>query len=375
MAGNKKNCLVIGGAGFIGSHTVDALLKAGHTVSILDSLQTRVHPHGKPGYISDHAEFIQGDACSASDLLSALKGVDCVFHLAAYQDYLPDFSTFIHVNAESTALLYELIVEHHLAVEKVVVASSQAVYGEGCYTCESHADVYPDIRSEDQLMRGIWEPVCPSCEGEIDWRATDEETVNPKNQYAISKYAQEMIALTLGKRYRIPTVALRYSIVQGPRESFYNAYSGACRIFCLSLYFDQVPILYEDGAQLRDYVNIHDVVAANLLVLSSPEVDYQVINVGGGKAYSVAEFVAIVADVYGKDSSPRIPGSYRFGDTRHIMSDISKLKGLGWSPTRTPKDSVTEYVEWLCAQKSVEDILEYVENHMKKLNVVRQVNG
>jgi dTDP-L-rhamnose 4-epimerase len=122
-------------------------------------------------------------------------------------------------------------------------------------------------------------------------------------------------------------------------------------------------------------VNIHDVVAANLLVLFSPEADYQVFNVGGGKAYSVSEFAAIVADVYGKDSSPRVPGSYRFGDTRHIMSDISKLKGLGWSPTRTPKDSVTEYVEWLRAQKRVEDILEYVENHMKKLNVVRQVNG
>jgi dTDP-L-rhamnose 4-epimerase len=206
-------------------------------------------------------------------------------------------------------------------------------------------------------------------------RPTDEEIVNPQNQYAVSKFSQELIALTLGKRYHIPTVAMRYSIVQGPRQSFYNAYSGACRIFCLSLYFDQQPVLYEDGAQLRDYVNIHDVVDANLLVMNSHEADYQVFNVGGGQAYSVSEFAGIVADVYGKDSTSRIPGSYRFGDTRHIVSDIGKLKRLGWSPTRTPKDSVIEYVEWLREQESVEDILEYVENHMKKLNVVRQVSS
>ena len=168
---------------------------------------------------------------------------------------------------------------------------------------------------------------------------------------------------------------MRYSIVQGPRQSFYNAYSGACRIFCLSLCFDQQLVLYEDGAQLRDYVNIHDVVNVNLLVLNSQEADYQVFNVGGGQAYSVSEFAGIVADVYGKDSTSRIPGSYRFGDTRHIVSDIGKLKGLGWSPTRTPKDSVSEYVEWLREQESVEGIQECVENHMKKLNVIRQVSS
>jgi len=375
MVNNQGICLVIGGAGFIGSHTVDALIREGYSVRILDALQSRVHPEGKPSYLSEKVEFIRGDACAASDLLPALQGVDRVYHFAAYQDYLPDFSTFIHVNAESTALLYELIVANGLGIQKVVVASSQAVYGEGCYTCEDHGTVYPDIRSEEQLIRGEWDPACPSCGRKIAWQITDEKTVNPRNQYAVSKYAQEMIALTLGKRYEIPTVALRYSIVQGPRQSFYNAYSGACRIFCLSAFFGQQPVLYEDGKQLRDYVNIHDVVAANLMVMQEAAADYEVFNVGGGREYSVAAFAKIVADEYATQVVPRVPGSYRFGDTRHIVSNIGKLQALGWTPTRTPRDSVRAYASWLAEQENVEDILEYVETHMKKLNVVRQAKG
>ena len=372
MSSSSGLCLVLGGAGFIGSHTVDALLEKGYSVRVLDILQPRVHPHGKPGYLADEVEFIQGDAADRDDLKKALAGVKYVYHLAAYQDYLPDFSTFIHVNAESTALLYELIVADKLPVEKVVVASSQAVYGEGRYQCAAEGAVYPDLRPEDQLSRGQWEILSAKTGEKLDWQLTDESAVNPKNQYAVSKYAQEMIALSLGQRYDIPTVAMRYSIVQGPRQSFYNAYSGACRIFCLSLHFDQQPLVYEDGGQMRDYVNIHDVVAANLMVLERPEANYQVFNVGGGRGYTVLEFAAIVADVFGKDIQPKVPGVYRFGDTRHIVSDISGLKGLGWQPKRTPADSVKEYAAWLRQQDNVEDILDYVERHMKQLNVLRQ---
>ena len=366
-------CLVMGGAGFIGSHTVDALLAHGYPVRILDSLQSRVHPKGKPSYLPPEAEFVHGDVSNRDDLDRALQDVRYVFHLAAYQDYLPDFSTFIHVNTESTALLFELIVEKGYPVEKVVVASSQAVYGEGHYRCETDGAVYPDLREEAQLSRGDWEPSCPECGGRIGWQPTGEEVVNPKNQYAVSKYAQEMIALTLGQRYQIPTVVMRYSIVQGPRQSFYNAYSGACRIFCLSLYFDQSPLVYEDGQQVRDYVNIRDVVDANLLVLGHPEANYQVFNVGGGKGYTVVEFADVVARAFCKDIRPKVPGVYRFGDTRHIVSDISRLQALGWSPKYRPEDSVRNYVSWLHQQESVEDILAYVERHMAQLNVLRNV--
>ena len=249
-------CLVTGGAGFIGSHTADALLARGCEVRILDSLQPRVHPKGKPPHLPAEAEFIQGDVANREDLARALEGVKYVYHLAAYQDYLPDFSTFIHVNTESTALLYELLVEKDYPVEKVVVASSQAVYGEGRYTCEKCGDVYPGLREEPQLRRADWELKCPECGCAVQWQTTGEGRVNPKNQYAVSKYAQEMIAITLGQRYQIPTVGMRYSIVQGPRQSFFNAYSGACRIFSLSLHFGQSPLVYgrrAAGPGLREH--------------------------------------------------------------------------------------------------------------------------
>jgi len=385
--------LVTGGAGFIGSHSVDALLKRGYEVRILDNLAKPVHLKGKPPHIPSKAEFLTGDVRNKQDWEKALDGVDVIFHLAAYQDYLTDFNRFFHVNSVGTALLYEVIVEKQLPVKKVIIASSQAVYGEGKYECgdcrernqcskgpmdyrknERVGDgiYYPDIRSLEQLSAGEWDIRCPVCGQNLSPLWTDEDRVNPQNQYAISKYSQELIGMNLGRRYGIPTVCLRYSIVQGPRQSFYNAYSGACRIFALSLFFDRAPTIYEDGRQLRDYVNIEDVVAANLLVMEDPRASYQVYNVGGGKAYTVLELYDVVAGVFGKDIPPRIPGEFRFGDTRHIISDISKLRSLGWEPRRSIRKSVQDYKQWLEEQTDIEDILEYQQERMRQLNVVRQ---
>ena len=367
--------LVTGGAGFIGSHTVDGLLSRGHSVRILDSLEKPVHLKDKPDYLPEAAEFIQGDVRNRKDLERALEGIDIVFHFAAYQDYLPDFAKFFQVNTVGTALIYELIVEKALPIKKVIVASSQAVYGEGKYRCDKHGIFFPNIRSTEQLERGEWEINCPQCKKAGTPQITDEEIVNPQNQYAISKYTQELIALNLGRRYHIPTTALRYSIVQGPRQSFYNAYSGACRIFCLSAYFDRQPPIYEDGMQLRDYVNIEDVVRANLLVMEDARANYQVFNVGGGKGYTVLEFAKVVAEVFGKQFTPRITGEYRFGDTRHIISSIDKLKALGWELKNSVNKSVSDYLLWLKSQAVTEDILDYAEKKMKELNVVRKTAG
>jgi dTDP-L-rhamnose 4-epimerase len=166
---------------------------------------------------------------------------------------------------------------------------------------------------------------------------------------------------------------MRYSIVQGPRQSFWNAYSGACRVFCLSFHVGRVPPIYEDGLQVRDFVNVHDVVDANLCVFEDPRADGQAFNVGGGRAFSVAEFAGIVARAYGRELDASPSGAYRFGDTRHIVSDIGKLRGLGWEPKRTPADSVAEYVEWLRAHGDVQDILAFAEKQMKAMGVVREV--
>lgn len=369
--GRRGLCLVTGGAGFIGSHTVDALCRSGYPVRIIDSLHPRIHPRGRPSYLPKDLEFIVGDVSRREDLDRALQGVSYVFHFAAYQDYLTDFSRFFHVNAESTALLFELVVEKGYPVEKVVVASSQAVYGEGQYHCDKDGTVYPEPREESRLRRGEWAAVCPICAGEVRWQPTGEAIVNPQNSYGMSKYTEELIALRLGRRYGIPAVALRYSIVQGPRQSFHNAYSGACRIFCLGLHLGQRPVLYEDGQQIRDYVNIHDVVAANMLILERPDTAYQTFNVGGGRGYSVAEFFRIVEGAFGGRVQPDVPGLFRFGDTRHIVSDISRLQSLGWTPRYPAEDSVREYVSWLREQDNVEDVLAQATLHMRQMNVVR----
>ncbi len=370
--------LVTGGAGFIGSHTVDRLIVEGHQVRILDCLQKPVHLKGKPSWVNPEAEFMLGDVRNKADMETAMQGVDAIYHLAAYQDYLPDLSTFMHVNAVSTALIYEIILQQNLDIKKLVVASSQFVQGEGLYSCPSCGRTASALmRREESLIRRQWEHYCTDCGGQLEWLWTAEGHSAPPNAYALSKQSQELQALTFGQRYGIPSVALRYSIVQGSRQSFYNAYSGACRIFCLNYYFSKAPTLYEDGGQCRDFVNIHDVVEANLLALNSSAMDGQVFNVGGGKAYSIAEFAEIVrveVQKHHQRELPKalIPGAYRFGDTRNACSNIDKLKAIGWRPVHSASDSVAEYVDWLYAQDNVEDILNYAEQTMKTLNVVRQ---
>lgn len=374
--------LITGGAGFIGSHTADALIAKGHQVRLLDNLQPTVHPKGRPDYLNPKAEFIQGDVRDADTWHKALKDIEAVYHLAAYQDYLTDFSTFFGVNAVSTALLYEILVAaagHH-NVQKVIVAASQAVMGEGRYSCaqcdpDLKRPTYPSIRLESQLSKGQWEHRCPMCRGVLQWRPSDESVINPCNQYALSKHSQEQITIQLGRRYNIPSVVMRYSIVQGPRQSFYNAYSGAMRIFALSLFFDRAPMIYEDGLQVRDFVNIQDVVAANVLVLENPAADYQVFNVGGGVAWTVNQFYDAMQKQVGKSVAPQMGGQYRFGDTRHIFSDTERLQTLGWKPQNEVADSIGAYWDYLTTHQDKTDILAYAEKQMRSLDVIRQAKG
>jgi len=367
--------LVTGGAGFIGSHTVDRLLDEGYEVRVLDNLDPKVHPKGRPGYIAKEVEFVEGDVRNKEDVRRALRGVDVVVHQAAYQDYLPDYSTFIHTNAVSTALIYEVIQEEGLSVEKVVVASSQAVYGEGQYRCEKHGLVQPPARPQEQLDRGDWEVRCPACSRYMEPLLLKEEYANPYNPYALSKYSQELVAIRLGKLLGIPTVALRYSITQGPRQSLYNQYSGICRIFTLRLLHDKPPIIYEDGKQRRDYVHIDDVVEANMLVLRSEEANYQVFNVGSGKPTTVLEYAELLAEKLGKDIEPLIPGEYRLGDARHSVSDISKLRRLGWSPKKGLEEIFEDYLAWVESLGDIGEYFEEADRTMRERRVVRKVRG
>lgn len=364
--------LVTGGAGFIGSHVCDALVNRGYSVRILDNLTEPVHKAKKPNYITEGAELVIGDVRIKADWARALDGVDAVYHLAAYQDYMTDFSKFFHVNTTGTAMLYEVAVEQKIPLKKVIVASSQAVYGEGKYKDNAGHVVYPDIRSRAQLEMAQWDLKMNGLPLDALW--TDETQVNPQNQYAVSKYTQELVSLNLGKRYDIPTVCMRYSIVQGPRQSLSNAYSGACRIFALSYLQDKQPIIYEDGNQYRDFVNIEDVVRANLAVLDDERANFRCFNVGSGKKYSVLEFAEIAAKVFGKPFEPVISGEFRFGDTRHILSDISSLRELGWEPKNDCEYSVRTYRAWLTNQVVAENIVENAYKQMRLNNVLGKVS-
>jgi dTDP-L-rhamnose 4-epimerase len=365
--------LVTGGAGFIGSHTVDHLLNRGYEVRVLDNLQPRVHPRGLPSYLPKEAEVVIGDVANRSDMAHALVGVDFVMHLAAYQDYLRDFSTFMHVNAESAALIFELIVQGRLPVRKLVFASSQSVAGEGTYRCNEHGPFAPGPRPIAQLEREDWEVHCPTCGLGMDPELIAETVCQPHTAYAISKYAIELLAQRLGNRYGLPTACLRYTYVQGSRNSLFNAYSGICRRFALRISNGLAPVCYEDGHQQRDYVNVDDVARANVLAMESEADEHGVYNVGGGRGVTVLEFARIMLDACESSLEPAVPGEYRLGDTRHTVSDISAMKRLGWEPKIPIEQNAVEYLEWLSGFSGTAKYLEEAERVMREQGVVRSV--
>jgi dTDP-L-rhamnose 4-epimerase len=294
-------------------------------------------------------------------------------HLAAYQDYLPDFSTFIHVNAESAALFFELIVEGRLPVRKLVFASSQSVAGEGSYRCNEHGSFAPEPRPVAQLERGDWEVHCPRCGRATTPDLIAETVCQPHTAYAISKYAIELLAQRLGSRYGLQTACMRYTYVQGSRNSFFNAYSGICRRFALRIANGLPPVCYEDGQQLRDYVNVADVARANVLAMESEADEHGVYNVGGGRAVSVLEFARIMLNASESSLEPEVPGEYRLGDTRHTVSDISAMKRLGWEPTIPVEQNAVEYLEWMSGFSGAAEYLAEAERVMRQQGVVRSV--
>lgn len=344
----KKLVLITGGAGFIGSHTADALKKKGCAVRILDNLAEPVHDGSWPEYVKGKGfELLRGDVREKRDLAKALRGASFVLHLAAYQDQRPDFSKFFHVNTVGTALLYELIAESKLPVERVILASSQFAYGDGAYRCAHSADpFYPELRSEADFRRGRFDIKCPHGGKARFVPFREGQPLTPTNSYGLSKEALERLGLRLGKTCGVPTVVLRYSIVQGARQSPRNLYSGALRIFAVQALKGEPLTVYEDGRQTRDFVNVEDVVAANLLALAHPKAPFEIFNVGGGKGYRVIDFARMVKRA-AKSASPIAVGGYRRTDTRHAVSDVSKLKRLGWRPAKAPEHSAREYLRWL----------------------------
>ncbi|MEY2439244.1 MAG: dTDP-L-rhamnose 4-epimerase, partial [Verrucomicrobiota bacterium] len=254
MPGKLRRALVTGGAGLIGSHITDLLVREGWQVRVLDNIEPNTHRRGKPEWINQKAEVLEGDVRDRDSLTAALDQVDVVFHQAAYGGYMPDIAKYVHVNSFGTALLLEVIREKNLPVNKIIVASSQAVYSEGAGNCPTHGMVFPAVRPIEQLRRGDWQVHCPLCDAVTVSVSTPENApVGGETVYGLTKVDQEKLVLLWGKQMGIPTVALRYSCTYGPRQSIFNPYTGVIAIFCTRLLNNLPPVLYEDGEQTRDF--------------------------------------------------------------------------------------------------------------------------
>jgi dTDP-L-rhamnose 4-epimerase len=366
--------LVTGGAGFIGSHLADKILREGWSVRVVDSLQPRVHPEGLPKHLAKEAEFVKGDVTERATWEKALEGVDVVFHQAAYQDYVPDYSQFSQVNVVGTALLYEVLAANRQTVQRVVVASSQAVYGEGQYTCEEHGLILPQPRTRQQLEKSDWDVHCPQCGRPMQAALLDENYFSPLSPYGISKYAQELTCLRLGAITGIPSVALRYSITQGPRQSMFNQYSGIARIFTFKLKQGEAPVAFEDGLLQRDYVHVQDVVEANWLVSRDERAIGQAFNVGSGRPTTVLEYAQRLAAKLGKSIEPQISGVFRVGDARHSVSSVAKLGALGWKPKRDLNVILDDFLAWIDTLGGLERFASDAHEQLIKMDVLRKSN-
>ena len=358
----KANILVTGGAGFIGSHLVDALVEQGHRVRVLDALVSQVHGEDAvPAYLNSAAEFIQGDVCDAELVSKALAGIDVVFHEAAevgVGQSMYEIQRYVRANDLGTAVLLESILARRPQIKKLIVASSMSIYGEGAYTCSECGPVAPQIRPVEQLLERRWELECPSCGRELSPAPTNEEKpLFPTSVYAVTKQDQEQFCLAVGRSYGIPSVALRYFNVYGTRQALSNPYTGVCAIFSARLLNRNRPLVFEDGEQTRDFVHVSDIVRANLLALDSDRANYQAINVGTGRATSVRAVSRLLAEGLGLDLEPEIVSKYREGDIRHCVADISKAKALlGYEPQVSLERGIPELLSWVRAQAAQDQV-------------------
>lgn len=352
----SKRILITGGAGFVGSHLADGLLQRGHSVRILDNFTPQVHGDKLPFYLARQVEIIRSDVRNPASVQSALEGIDVVYHFAAavgVGQSMYEISRYVGINVLGTAELLQAVLDSKRMPEKLIVASSMSIYGEGRYVCsQCHQPQSPSVRSAVQLKGGLWDIHCEICGGILEPAPTDEtKSSNTNSIYALTKRDQEELCLIFGRTYGVPVTALRFFNIYGTRQALSNPYTGVAANFASRLINGQVPIVFEDGCQMRDFVNVRDIVNANLLVMERPESDGEVINVGCGKPISIRHVADILAGVLRKDVEPVITGKYRAGDIRHCYADISKARRLlGYEPKVTHEAGFAELADWLSGQ-------------------------
>jgi dTDP-L-rhamnose 4-epimerase len=347
-----RRVLITGGAGFIGSHLADELIAKGYKVRILDCLLPQVHGTfaQRPSYLNPDAELTVGDIRDTARMRQALKGVDMVVHLAAavgVGQSMYEIEHYTSINNLGTASLLQSLVS--TSVEKLVVASSMSIYGEGAYRNHHGDDVDVLQRKPENLRTGHWEVV--DNKGEPLTPVPTPETKRPdaSSIYALSKFDQERMCMLVGEAYKIPTVALRFFNVYGPRQALSNPYTGVLAIFSSQLLNRRRPTIYEDGHQMRDFVNVHDVALACRLALEVPTAAGNVLNVGSGQSITILEVAEKIASVLSrKHLTPIVSGKYRIGDIRHCFADISRAKQLlGYEPKVDFEAGIEELAQWL----------------------------
>ena len=353
--------LITGGAGFIGSHLADHLLERGHQVRALDNLSPQVHGRvERPAYLNDDVDLVRGDVRDREAVRRALTGIDAVFHLASavgVGQSMYEIEHYTSTNNVGTAVLLEALVEH--PVERLVVASSMSLYGEGMYRRSDGELMHGEERPLDQLRRGAWE-LFDETGGELTPVPTSEDKrPSLSSVYALSKFDQERMCLMIGRAYRIPTVALRFFNVFGTRQALSNPYTGVLAIFASRLMNGNAPLIFEDGRQLRDFVSVYDIVQACRLALEVPEAQGQAFNIGSGRAVTVSDVAALVRGILGKHIDPDVTGKYRVGDIRHCFADISRARAvLGYEPRVSLEDGLVELADWLHEQAAEDRVTE-----------------
>jgi dTDP-L-rhamnose 4-epimerase len=373
-AKNGKRALVTGGAGLIGSHLVDLLLAEGWAVRILDNLEPQTHRNGKPAWVPDRAEFSQADIRDRETVVAALGGVDVVFHQAAYGGYMPEMGKYVAVNSFGTAQLLEIIRDENLPIEKVVVASSQAVYSEGAASCSRHGLIFPPTRPVEQLRDGDFSVRCPSCREQTTSAPTPEAApIGGETVYAITKVDQERLTLSWGRQTGIPTAALRYSCTYGPRQSIFNPYTGVIAIFATRLLSGQPPVLYEDGEQTRDFCYVGDVARANLLAATTDRLDGLPVNVGSGRPTKVRAVAELLADALAVRIEPIARGEFRPGEMRHLTSDVARAGAAGYAPEVDLETGVARYLDWIADQGDVRDYFAAAAAILREKRIVHRV--
>jgi dTDP-L-rhamnose 4-epimerase len=354
-----KRILITGGAGFVGSHLADVLLRAGHEVRIFDSLAQQVHPNGLPSYLAADVELLPGDIRDRDAVQAAIRDVDVIFHMAAavgVGQSMYEISHYVGTNTQGTANLLQALLDTKAKVEKLIVASSMSIYGEGKYRCYEHGAVAPPPRSLEQLKAKEWEPLCPVCRQSLTPMATDEsKPLQCTSIYALSKKDQEEMTLLFGRTYGLPVVALRFFNIYGTRQALSNPYTGVAAIFASRLLNHRSPMAFEDGQQLRDFVSVHDIVQANLLAMERSDADGMALNVGSGSPISIAEVAGELTRCLGEPLPTEITGRYRSGDIRHCYADITAAQRvLGYRPRYEFSKGIGELVEWLRSQSAVD---------------------